>query len=159
MAGAENPGSGDDDRRLVLTRHLAAPVARVWQAWTDPDILPRWFGPDGWTCTTEHIDLREGGEWRFTMAGHGMSFPNRHRYVKWVPQERIEFIMDGFEGDADAKRVVVTMAPEGAGTRITQTMDFATAEQLRFVVENYNAVESGMQTLAKLAAVVEAQHA
>lgn len=148
-----------EDRTLVLTRHLAAPVARVWQAWTDPDILPRWFGPDGWTCTTHHIDLREGGEWRFTMAGHGMSFPNRHRYVKWVPQERIEFIMDGFEGDADAKRVVVTMAPEGEGTRITQTMDFATAEQLRFVVDNYNAVESGMQTLAKLAAVVEAQHA
>jgi len=145
----------EDDRTLVLTRHLAAPVARVWQAWTDPEILPHWFGPEGWTCDTHHIDLREGGEWRFTMAGHGMSFANRHRYTRWVPGERIEFLMDGFEGEADAKRVVVTMVPEGDGTRITQTMQFASAEQLRDVVDNYNAVESGMQTLAKLAAIVE----
>ena len=82
----------EDDRTLVLTRHLAAPVARVWQAWTDPEILPHWFGPEGWTCDTHHIDLREGGEWRFTMAGHGMSFANRHRYTRWVPGERIEQI-------------------------------------------------------------------
>lgn len=144
-----------DDLALVLTRHLAAPVERVWRAWTDPAILPRWFGPDGWSCTTHHIDLREGGEWRFTMAGHGMSFENRHRYTKWVPMERIEFVMDGVRGEEDAKKVVVTMAPEGAGTRITQTMTFRNAEDLA-AANAIGAHERGMETLAKLAAVVEA---
>lgn len=143
-----------DDRTLVLTRHIAAPVARVWQAWTDPAILPRWFGPEGWTCNTHHIDLREGGEWRFTMAGHGMSFENRHRHTKWVPGERIEFLMDGVKGEEDAKQVVVTMVPEGTGTRITQVMSFADAADLA-AAHAVGAQERGMETLAKLAAMVE----
>ena len=36
-----------DDRTMVLERVIAAPVARVWAAWSDPAALPRWWGPAG----------------------------------------------------------------------------------------------------------------
>ena len=46
---------------LVFTRTFAAPVERVWQAWADPELVKRWWGPDGFTCPLARIDLREGG--------------------------------------------------------------------------------------------------
>ena len=138
------------DRTLILTRHFRASPAQVYAAWTDPKALPRWFGPDGFTCHTHAIDIRVGGEWRFDMIGHGMTFPNRHRWTELSPLSRIAFLLDGMSGEDDAKQVVVTLEPEGEGTRLTQVMTFATAED-RKVAESYGAPEKGQETLAKLA--------
>lgn len=142
-----------DDRVLTLTRRFRASPAQVYAAWTDPEVLPRWFGPEGWSCRTHAIDIRVGGEWRFDMSGEGMTFPNRHRWLELTPPSRIVFLMDGMEGDADAKQVVVTLEPDGEGTLLTQRMTFATAESLR-VAESYGAPAKGQETLAKLAAML-----
>ena len=56
------------DRTLVLTRHFRASHAQVYAAWTDPEALPRWFGPDGFTCTVREMDVRNGGRARFDMT-------------------------------------------------------------------------------------------
>jgi uncharacterized protein YndB with AHSA1/START domain len=143
-----------DDRVIRLSRYLTAPVERVWQAWTDPAILPRWFGPAGFTCVTQEIDLRVGGQWLFTMEGMGMTFPNRHRWTELAPHGRIAFLLDGGAGDPDPKAVVVTLTPEGMGTRLVQEMTFASVDSVA-AARAYRAEEMGMQTLAKLAAVVE----
>ena len=146
------------DRTLILTSHFRASPAQVYAAWTDPEVLPRWFGPDGYACRTHAIDIRVGGEWRFDMEGDGMTFPNRHRWLELVPHSRIVFLMDGLGGEDDAKEVVVTLEPEGDGTRLIQTMTFATPESLR-IAQSYGASEKGQETLAKLAALVERQAA
>ena len=145
-----------DDRTLTITRHFDASPAQVYAAWTDPQALPRWFGPDGFACHTHAIDIRVGCELRFDMVGHGMTFPNRHRWTELTPHSRIAFLMDGMEGDKDDNEVVVTLAPEGEGTRLTPVMTFATPESLK-VAEGYGAPEKGLETLAKLAAFVERQ--
>src|SRR5215218_1806351 len=49
------------EREIVLSRVIAAPRARVFQAFTDPDQITRWFGPEGFTTETLEIDIREGG--------------------------------------------------------------------------------------------------
>jgi hypothetical protein len=139
------------DRQLILTRLFRASPEQVWAAWTDPAILPRWFGPEGFSCTTKEIDLREGGVWRFDMSGHGMTYPNRHRFTRHVPHERIEFLMDDDSDAAPPYEVVVTMTPEDGATRLTQVMTFPSAEKKK-EAEGYNAVELGYTTLAKLAA-------
>ena len=46
---------------LFIERRLNAPVSRVWQAWTDPDQLGRWWGPRGLGLRVECFDLRPGG--------------------------------------------------------------------------------------------------
>lgn len=144
-----------DDRIINLSRFIAAPPAKVWAAWTDPALLPRWFGPEGFSCRTKEIELREGGHWRFDMIGpDGKVWPNRHRYTLMEPHHRIVFLMDD-DGDAHPPyEVTVTLEPQGGGTRLTQTILFPDATA-RAAAEGFGAVELGKTTLAKLAALVE----
>jgi len=46
---------------LVVSRVLDAPVEQVWKAWTDPEHVMRWWGPDHFTAPVAKIDFREGG--------------------------------------------------------------------------------------------------
>ena len=141
-----------EDRQIILTRLIAAPPAKIWQCWTDPAILPRWFGPEGYHCTTKIIDLRQGGQWIFDMIGpDGKVWGNRHRYTLSDPPKRLEFLMDDGD-DADVPmQVVVELVPEAGGTRITQTMTFPTAEMRQGALA-FGADKLGQTTLAKLAA-------
>ena len=52
---------GAGKRDLVFTRVFDAPVDRVWKAWTDPEQVKRWWGPDGFSCPFARINFREGG--------------------------------------------------------------------------------------------------
>jgi uncharacterized protein YndB with AHSA1/START domain len=144
------------DRTLTIERLIRATPARVWAAWTDPEQLPRWFGPEGHTCHTREIDLREGGLWRFDMFGPGgQVWANRHRFTRYEPERRIEFIMDSDDDASPQMTVVVTLTPEAGGTRLVQTVTFPDAA-MRAAAEGYGAVRLGQTTLAKLAALVEA---
>lgn len=49
------------DQSLTITRVFDAPRQRVWEAWTQPQRLMRWWSPKGWTCPVSKIDLRPGG--------------------------------------------------------------------------------------------------
>ena len=103
------------------------PQANAYKA--DPAILPQWFGPEGYHCTTKEIDLREGGLWRFDMIGpDGTVWANRHRFTLHDAPRRIEFLMDADTDAAPPFEVVVTLTPESGGTRLTQVMTFPTAE-------------------------------
>ena len=82
------------DRTMVLERVIGAPVALVWGAWMNPETLPQWWGPEGYTCRTTRIDLRAGGEWVFDMIGpDGKVWPNHHRYGLVEPLKRIEYTL------------------------------------------------------------------
>ena len=145
-----------EDRQITLSRVIAASPELVWRCWTDPALLPQWFGPEGYSCTTKEIWLRQGGIWRFDMIGpDGKVWPNRHRFTLYDQQRRIEFLMDG-DTDADTPfEVVVTLTPEAGGTRIIQVMTFPSAE-IRNGALAYGADRLGQTTLAKLAKIAEA---
>ena len=51
--------------QTVITRAFAAPLALVYRAYTDPEILAQWLGPRAITTTIEHFDVRHGGTWRY----------------------------------------------------------------------------------------------
>lgn len=139
-----------DDKTLVLTRDMAAPTSLLWRCWTDPALLPRWFGPEGFSCSTTEIDLREGGQWRFDMTGpDGKVWPNRHRYRLMQPQSRIEFLMDAGDDSQPPIEVVVVIEPLGTGSRLTQTMTLPSAEAKAQAL-GFGADRLGLQTLAKL---------
>ena len=144
------------DRQINISRWIAAPPAKVWQCWTDPAILPRWFGPEGYSCTTKEIDLRQGGLWRFDMIGpDGKVWTNRHRYTRMDPVHRIEFLLDDDTDDESPMQVVVVLTPETGGVRISQTMTFQTA-QARDGALAFGADKLGQTTLAKLEAAAMA---
>ncbi len=79
-------------RTMILQRTIRAPRSAVWGAWVNPETLPQWWGPDGFTCRTARIDLRSGGEWVFDMIGpDGTVYPNHHRYHTIAPQDRLAY--------------------------------------------------------------------
>ena len=54
-----------DGTDLVFERVFDAPREEVWKAFTDPQLIPRWWGPHGTVTTVEEMDVRPGGRWRY----------------------------------------------------------------------------------------------
>ena len=147
---------GLQDRQLTLSRLVHASPAKVWTCWTDPALIQRWFGPDGHSCITKEINLVQGGVWRFDMIGpDGTVWRNRHRITLYDPTTRIEFLMDADDDATQPMQAVITMTPEGTGTRLTQTLTLPSAEAKAGALA-YGADRLGAQTHGKLAAVAEA---
>jgi uncharacterized protein YndB with AHSA1/START domain len=148
--------SGVAERTMVLERVIKAPVPVVWGAWMNPETLPKWWGPDGFSCRTNRIDLREGGEWVFDMiAADGTVFPNHHKYNRVLPEARIEYTLlwgDNGPKHADAW---AEFADLGGATRVTLGMVMITAEEWQ-QAKGFGAMELGLQTLGKLARFVGA---
>jgi uncharacterized protein YndB with AHSA1/START domain len=61
--------SEQDDTVFVVTRTFDAPRERLWQAWTDPERVKRWWGPKDFTAPMCELDLRVGGKYLFCMRG------------------------------------------------------------------------------------------
>jgi uncharacterized protein YndB with AHSA1/START domain len=82
------------ERTIVIERELDAPRDLVWGAWTDPDEVTRWWGPEHFTTPREKIefDLRPGGVCRLTMVGpDGEEYPNDGHFGVVEPPERLSF--------------------------------------------------------------------
>jgi uncharacterized protein YndB with AHSA1/START domain len=81
-----------DGTDLVFERTFDAPRERVWQAFTDPEIVPRWWGKHGTTTTVVEMDVRPGGAWRYVNSA-----PDRDdvaffgEYLEVSPPERIRW--------------------------------------------------------------------
>ena len=54
-----------DGGDLVFERIFDAPPEQVWKAFTDPERIPRWWGPHGTVTTVAEMDVRPGGSWRY----------------------------------------------------------------------------------------------
>jgi uncharacterized protein YndB with AHSA1/START domain len=81
-----------EGRDLLLTRIIDAPCSRVFQAWTDPELLKQWFAPLPWTTSMAALDVRPGGSSLIVMRWpEGNEFPNRGVYLDVVENERIVF--------------------------------------------------------------------
>ncbi len=119
---------------LCLTRVYDAPVATVWDAWTDPAQAAQWWGPRGFTLTTHSKDLRVGGTWVYTMHGpDGTDWENvtvYHEVVEPTKGRPGKLVYD-HGGGADRPplfRVTVLFSESDGKTTMDMTMAFATAE-------------------------------
>ncbi len=71
---------------LTITRVFDAPRERVWQAWTDPEQVKRWWGPQGYTSPVDQIDLRVGGKYLFSMRSpEGRDYWSAGVYTEIIP--------------------------------------------------------------------------
>jgi uncharacterized protein YndB with AHSA1/START domain len=100
---------------LEITRVFDAPCELVFAAWTQPDHLASWFGPQGFTCSAVTVDARPGGRWRACIRSpegedhwmHGVyrevSAPERLAFTfAWEAQEQETLVTIGF-ADLDGK--------------------------------------------------------
>jgi len=161
-----NSTAAVERRDVVITRVFDAPVELVWQAWTNPEFVMRWWGPTGFTSPTCKIDFREGGKFVFHMRAPkdfqgGQDFYTAGVYKKIVPLKLIEFSQSLADKDGNSiDPAKMGMPPEfpkeipsalefkrvGSKTELTVTEYGWTAGQMR------DLSESGMkECLDKLA--------
>lgn len=130
-------------REIVMTREFAAPRTLVFEAYTRPELLRRWFGPHGHELVECEVDLRVGGVWRFVVKAPDDSTMTLHGiYREIAAPERIV----SMETNEDCE------AEDGTGTTSTLTFDerdgrTTLTNRLVFVSEEIRdmMIELGMQ--------------
>jgi uncharacterized protein YndB with AHSA1/START domain len=106
------------DDQILITREFDAPAHLVFRAWTEPELLRRWWHAGCGEMTVADVDLRVGGGWRYAMLAHGefeVAFHGEYREV--VPDELI-VSTEVFEGvpDAEALSTVTFRETDGCTT-------------------------------------------
>lgn len=147
---------GTASNEIVTERVIDAPRERVWQVWTDPEHVGRWWGPTGFSTTTQSMEVRVGGQWRYTMHGpDGRDYANLITYQEIDEPARLVYAHGG-EKDFEQVNFTTTVTFEelpGATprTKVTMRAVFPSAAARNLVVREYNAAEGGKQHLARLA--------
>lgn len=94
---------------LSLTRIIDAPPAKLWRAWTEPDLLKSWFCPAPWRVSEADLDLRPGGRNRIIMNGpDGEVVANEGVYLEIVPERKLVFTDAYSEGWVPAEKPFMT---------------------------------------------------
>ncbi|TJY62965.1 ATPase [Sinimarinibacterium sp. CAU 1509] len=147
--------TNEQDREVVLQWEMPFPPELIWTAITDPQHMPHWWGPDGFTVENLSIDLRVGGVWAFDMIGpDGTRFPNHAVFTEVTPPSKLAF--DQGDGQRIWFASTIVLQDTGHGTLITLRHLFPSKAERDEVVEKYGAIEGGKQHLAKLEAYVRA---
>lgn len=119
------------EKEVTLVRIYDASPERVWQAWTTPEELKEWWGPDNVTIPECEIDLRIGGKFYIVMeAGEGMGpykgvkWPMLAEFTEVVPHAKLAYKANAWtEGDKDDTTIdqttEITFADEGGKTKVT----------------------------------------
>ncbi len=137
------------ERELRTSRIIPAPREVVYQAFSDPGRLARWWGPNGFTNTFQAFDLRPGGRWRLVMHGpNGADYDNESVFTEVAPPHRVAI------SHVSPPRffLTITFEDEGQGTRVGWSQVFETPEECRRIASF--AVEANEQNLDRLTSVV-----
>ncbi len=133
------------DREIQVTREFNAPRALVFDAYTKPELLMRWFGgPEGWSLVRCEVDLRVGGAWYYlTRHGGGMEMGFGGVYREVVVPERLvtteRYDQPWYPGEG-LNTLVLTES--GGHTRLTLTMQYESKEARDLVLAT--PMESGL---------------
>ncbi len=116
------------DLEIVMTRDFDAPRAQVYDAFTRPELLRRWYGPAGWSLVVCETDLRPGGLWRFVQQRPDGSRMGTHgAYHALVPPER--FVHDRRYDDFPGSSVISNLFSEQDGrTTVAVTTVYDSAD-------------------------------
>jgi uncharacterized protein YndB with AHSA1/START domain len=99
-------------RDLVVTRVFDASVQQIWNAWSDPDQVMRWWGPDGFTCPVAKMDFRPGGTSLVCMRAPkelgAQDMYNTWTYEEIVPMKRFVYILRFTDKDGNMITRVAT---------------------------------------------------
>ncbi len=131
-----DPTPFDDRLDLRLERVVDVPPQLIWRAWTEPELLTRWFTPAPWTTAHAQMDVRPGGKFRTVMRGpNGEEHDNTGCFLEVVPLRRLVFtdaLGPGFRpAGSGFMTAVIDIAPEGSGTRYVATVLHASPEARR----------------------------
>ena len=141
---------------LVFERVFDAPREQVWKALTDPDQIPRWWGPHGTTTRVVEMDLRPGGTWRFVSSApdrDDVTFYGEYLEVDPPNGYRATFMFDvegvGPQGGPETYR----LEDLGGRTKVTSIGHMGSAEAIEGALAT-GMVKGAIETWDRLAALL-----
>ena len=138
-------------RELIITRLINAPVKLVWEAWTNPEHIKYWWGPNGFRSTIFKMDVKPGGVWEFIMHGpDGKDYKNKSIYKEVVKYKKLSY-----DHLAPNFRFTVNFIDQGKKTLISIRMLFESAAQKDKIVKEFGAEEGLKQNVDKLEMYIE----
>lgn len=164
------------DNQLIVSRTFDAPREMVWKAWTDPEMIKQWWGPEGFTSPDAKVDLTIGGKYIYTMHGPAGSEWDKDMYSAGVFKEIVpneKLVVTDYFSDAEGNKVMPADYGQDANSpdEMTATILFeeveegktklsviydkpATEEQLQAMIRS-GMNEGWKSTLVKLGAILE----
>jgi uncharacterized protein YndB with AHSA1/START domain len=130
-----------NELEIRLERVFDAPRDHVFRVWTDPALIPEWWG-DG--TVVEEMDVRPGGKWRFRTA-NGYAVEGEYREVD-APERLVQTFQDHLQ--------TLEFEDLDGQTKLTQTMHFETTEQ-RDTTMNYGVEKGAEGGFARIDAVLQ----
>lgn len=133
-------------QELQTTTIFQIPLVLVWEAWTNPEKIIHWWGPDGFSTTIHEMDFREEGLWKLTLHGpDGTNYPNRSIYKEIILLKKIVF--EHFN-----PHFITTVVFESIenGTEMHWNMLFDSEEQYQVIVKAHKADEGQKQNIERL---------
>ncbi len=137
----------EDKKGIIIERVFNEPREKVWRAWTEPEMVKRWWGPEGFTAPSIKIDLRVGGKYIFCMHGPKGSEFDKDIYTAGVYKEIVppkklatsDYLSDaegnkigpaeyGMPADLVAEMDVVVTFEEAAGGKTKLTIEYPRPE-------------------------------
>ena len=136
-----------EDHQILITREFNAPARLVWQAYTNPELVKRWWSGERGTVTSAEIDLRVGGGWRYVMvANGGFEVAFRGEYHEITEPERL-VNTEIFEGipdpDEHASTVTHTFTEKDGRTVLEMLCAYRDRADRDMVLQS--GMEDGMQ--------------
>lgn len=97
-----------NEETLVIDRVFDAPRELVWKAWTEPEMIKKWWGPEGFSAPSIKVDLRVGGKYIFAMHGPEGSQWDRDMYSAGVYREIVPYeklVVTDYFSDKDGNMI------------------------------------------------------
>ena len=143
----------EQSRTVISSRIIEAPVEDVFDAYANPKKIVHWWGPGGFTLTTESIDLKEGGHWHFIFKG-----PDGTEYKNHLIFHKIErphlFIVDHLS--SPKYHGAVTFDNMSNRTQVTMYWTFENTEIFARIKDIVTAGNEG--NFDRLSELIAAQH-
>jgi len=160
MAAGSNVAAAPRELELVITRIFDAPRQLVFKAWTEPEHLVRWWGPQGFTLPSCNIDLRPGRAYRFHMrARDGTNHWLQGVYREIVEPERIvcTFAWTDAAGQPTRPETLLTVTFEEHGAKTTLTLHQLVFESVTARDEHREGWGGALERLTEYLATVRAE--
>jgi uncharacterized protein YndB with AHSA1/START domain len=134
------------DEQVLIVREFDAPRHLVYRAYTEPELVKRWWSGERGEVTSAEIDLRVGGTWRYVMVAHGefeVAFHGEYREI--VPNERIVTteVYEGAPPEAGYATNVVTLTEHDGRTTLEVLMEVDSKDVRDMILAT--GMETGMQ--------------
>jgi uncharacterized protein YndB with AHSA1/START domain len=148
-----------DSLTVTLIADFDNPIDQVWELWSDPRKLERWWGPPGHPATVEKHALIPGGEVTYFMTGpEGARHRGMWRVTSVDPPASLQFI-DAFADsdgapleDSPLSEIRVRLLEREGGTRMEMRMTFETREDMERIVDlgTVEALKQGVSEMNRL---------